>query len=450
MKKTIKKPLIVSVISFVLLCIGFVVISNQKYNNPNNFTKGTTVNNVDVAGMSVNDAFSLLKNKLNSPILLIENGKTKYNIKNVGTKYYDLSKTQLQKMLKLNHNKKTVTFKFSTKGSQYKQYITNEINHLEINKSRTDGKMSTIVKSNDKFDVTPEVKPNSINIEQLTKSITKNYPSKTSYTINNFYNQFPSNYVGNSKLKSVSEEYNNHLQDITIKDTKISKNVVIDKNQIFKLLDLNENNISVNTNNLSGWVKSNFSKYSHLESYGDSVTSPDGVTHSFDMGQHGTIINYEKLTDRLNKAILDNVNEVQPEVTEVNNKNSINYVAVNLSTQHEYVIKDGQPVVSTGIMSGKTGSNATPTGTFSIATKQSPSVLRGFNDDGSKYASPVNYWEPFNGAIGLHDSPWQPSFVYGNPQYLSSYGSHGCINNPPSIMSQVYANTFVGETVYVY
>ena len=74
-------------------------------------------------------------------------------------------------------------------------------------------------------------------------------------------------------------------------------------------------------------------------------------------------------------------------------------------------------------------------------------VLQGTNSDGSSYASPVSFFIPFCGGIGMHDASWRSSF--GGDIYLYG-GSHGCINMRYSDVSVVYDNVDIGTHVIVY
>ena len=56
---------------------------------------------------------------------------------------------------------------------------------------------------------------------------------------------------------------------------------------------------------------------------------------------------------------------------------------------------------------------------------------------GPGYASPVSYWMPFNGGVGLHDATWRGSF--GGTIYKTN-GSHGCVNIPLKAAKVVYEN----------
>ncbi|MCI1923728.1 MAG: peptidoglycan binding domain-containing protein [Lentilactobacillus buchneri] len=184
---------------------------------------------------------------------------------------------------------------------------------------------------------------------------------------------------------------------------------------------------------------------------GKKITIPSG-------GTYGWKVNRQSLSN----AIAKNLTQKNPQ--NVNLKNYVSgtgygingvgktYVAVDLTNLQEYIYKNGRLKAKIPVMSGTlTGGNATPTGTYFIMYKQRHATLRGKNSDGSKYASPVGYWEPVTlSGVGLHDSPWQPASVYGNPSARAQYHSHGCLNNPPSQMPKVWKYTHTNEPVVIY
>ncbi|MCH4191510.1 MAG: L,D-transpeptidase/peptidoglycan binding protein [Butyrivibrio sp.] len=119
------------------------------------------------------------------------------------------------------------------------------------------------------------------------------------------------------------------------------------------------------------------------------------------------------------------------------------YVEVDLDAQHVYVYKDGKQVVSTDCVSGKAVvGHGTPDGTYSITYKEKDATLVGEN-----YSSPVKFWMPFNGNIGLHDASWRSSF--GGTIYVNG-GSHGCINLPSKKAGEIFAAVEKGEAVVVH
>ena len=127
------------------------------------------------------------------------------------------------------------------------------------------------------------------------------------------------------------------------------------------------------------------------------------------------------------------------------------YVKVNLRTEREYVYYNGHLKANIPVNTGRPGRDATPTGTFHILYKQRNATLRGYNDNGTRYARFVHYWEPITwSGVGLHDASWVPLKAFGNSSYRPYTGSHGCINNPVNRMPTVWKYTFKGEKVVIY
>ena len=119
------------------------------------------------------------------------------------------------------------------------------------------------------------------------------------------------------------------------------------------------------------------------------------------------------------------------------------YVEVNLTGQHLFLYKNGSLVLETDVVTGKPdGSHETPPGVFGITYCERNATLRGAN-----YATPVSYWMPFNGDIGLHDATWQPAF--GGTLYKTR-GSHGCVNLPLGVAQQIFDNVEAGFPVLCY
>lgn len=127
-----------------------------------------------------------------------------------------------------------------------------------------------------------------------------------------------------------------------------------------------------------------------------------------------------------------------------------NYVVVSIKNQELWVVRKGKVAVHlTDVVTGtENKSNATPKGVWYIMYKESPSVLRGYNDDGSKYASKVQYWMPFTlSGCGLHDASWRSD--WSKSAYLTG-GSHGCVNIRPAEIRSVWNNVLTNDAVVVY
>lgn len=134
--------------------------------------------------------------------------------------------------------------------------------------------------------------------------------------------------------------------------------------------------------------------------------------------------------------------------TRYNPYGDVSCIEVDLTNQKVYAYTGSQLVLSSDCVTGNETKNAgTPAGDFRIYAKQTDRVLRGTNFDGSKYESPVSFWMPFNGGIGLHDATWRSSFG-GNIYYAS--GSHGCVNMPFAKAQALYGLAYVGMPVHVH
>ncbi len=107
------------------------------------------------------------------------------------------------------------------------------------------------------------------------------------------------------------------------------------------------------------------------------------------------------------------------------------YVEIDMTNQHLYLYIDGEIVLESDFVSGSVADgNTTPPGVFGITYKTRDAVLRG-----RTYVTPVSYWMPFNGNIGMHDATWRDTF--GGDIYLTD-GSHGCINLPLEKAAEIY------------
>ena len=119
------------------------------------------------------------------------------------------------------------------------------------------------------------------------------------------------------------------------------------------------------------------------------------------------------------------------------------YVEIDLGKQHLYLYVNGELKLESDFVSGNASRGwSTPAGVFGLTYKTTNAVLRGEN-----YATPVTYWMPFNGNIGMHDATWRSSF--GGEIYLTN-GSHGCINLPYEKAKVIYEYVYTGFPVVCY
>lgn len=166
-------------------------------------------------------------------------------------------------------------------------------------------------------------------------------------------------------------------------------------------------------------------------------------------GTYGTTIDQEAEFDYLMAALAEKRQEVHiPAYIRqglVRGKNDIGdtYIEVDMTEQKMYYYVDGELVIETDVVTGHTGRRrGTPQGVNFVYNKQRNRVLRG-----QGYASPVKYWVPVKGAIGIHDANWRSEF--GGEIYKTD-GSHGCINTPTEAMAQLYEQVEIGTPVIMF
>lgn len=120
------------------------------------------------------------------------------------------------------------------------------------------------------------------------------------------------------------------------------------------------------------------------------------------------------------------------------------YVEIDYTNQHMWFYKDGTLLVDTAVVTGNVSAgNASPEGIFCLVGKSEHETLKG-----EGYSTPVDYWMPFYGGVGIHDADsWRS--VYGGTIYQNS-GSHGCINTPTAKVAVIYENIEVGTPIVCY
>lgn len=119
------------------------------------------------------------------------------------------------------------------------------------------------------------------------------------------------------------------------------------------------------------------------------------------------------------------------------------YIEIDMTQQKLYYYADGELKVETDVVTGNERRRmSTPEGINYVYNKQRNRILRG-----EGYASPVDYWMPVKGNIGIHDADWRKNF--GGEIYKKN-GSHGCINVPPEIMPDLYEMVEIGTPVIMF
>ncbi len=111
-------------------------------------------------------------------------------------------------------------------------------------------------------------------------------------------------------------------------------------------------------------------------------------------------------------------------------------IEIDITRQHIWFYLNGELIVDTPCVTGNISIGYdTPPGVFFLLNKNRGVYLEGYNKDGSKYKSYVEFWMRFNQGIGMHDATWRGQF--GGEIYKTS-GSHGCVNMPYDAAEKTY------------
>lgn len=223
---------------------------------------------------------------------------------------------------------------------------------------------------------------------------------------------------------------------------------IVDGNLIYDWMILDGDSISLDEEQIAAYVAEKAKEYDtygkkrkFFTTLGTEVTLPSGA--------YGWKTDREAETAALTELILEGaITDREPEYIctgWVKGLNDIgnSYVEADMTGQHLYLYENGILVLETDFVSGNMSNGcSTPAGVFGITYKTTNAVLRGDN-----YETPVSYWMPFNGNIGMHDATWRSTF--GGDIYLTS-GSHGCINLPLDMAAAIYGYVSKGFPVVCY
>lgn len=223
---------------------------------------------------------------------------------------------------------------------------------------------------------------------------------------------------------------------------------IVDGKQIHNWLSVKDKKVVVDEEKVRGYINE-LAKRNDTFGRKREFTTTAGETITLSSGSYGwwsdRFGETKELTELIKKGADVRREPLYHGRGYVKGRNDIgaSYVEIDLNAQHLYLYMDGELMLESDFVSGDISRGyATPPGVFGLTYKERNATLRGEN-----YATPVDYWMPFNGNIGMHDAGWRGSF--GGDIYLTN-GSHGCINLPEDIAAQIYSVIEQGFPVVCY
>ncbi len=248
-------------------------------------------------------------------------------------------------------------------------------------------------------------------------------------------------------LQTLLEQYNRY-GTITVTYTFGDKKEVLDGETISQWLYAEGDEVIISDEAVTDYVQTLATKY-NTAYRAKSLKTSYGPTVVINRGHYGWKIDQAAEKKKLMEILKAGESVTrEPEYSQKAASHGANdygdtYVEINLTAQHLFFYKDGKLLVESDFVSGNVSKGwTTPPGAFPITYKERNATL-----DGEGYSTPVSYWMPFNGGIGMHDASWRSSF--GGTIYKTN-GSHGCINLPPAVAKTIYENISQGDPVLCY
>ena len=444
-----------------------IMIAGMTVHQKNHFNKNVTINNVAVGGLTAKQAFDKVKGTSRATKVYVDN-KLVYQTKSMKANFSNNDEQKFNQALK-----KQFTFfpshkaiNLSIKPDNFdqdsfniaKNKLTNKV--YQLNTSRKAPVDAYAVYQNEKVSVVPAVKGNKYDLQNAVNQL-NNQAGSTKINIT-LHKEQP--IAANSKTVKNEEKQLNKLKGKEVTYLVQNEKYNLTTNQIITRATYQNGKYHFDTTALNKQVKKINEKHATLDKPFKFRTHSGAEITTTANGSYGWKISEKKAGNSLTKAIIDGRQEVDGEHDiegkgyntaglgyNVTSNNGIGdtYAEVSLADQRAYFYKDGKCVLETDIVSGTNNEgNKTPKGVWYIMYQQSPSVLRGQNDDGSSYASKVNYWSPFTlTGCGFHDASWRHN--WSKTAYLSD-GSHGCINMQPSVAGQAFHDLKQNEPVIIY
>lgn len=450
----------VLIVGAAAVSAGIYIYEAKKYENV--FFPNTVINGMDVSKKTVEEVKTLIGSGIDGYTLTLKqrSGDTETIVKD-DIRLHSVFDGSLETMLEAQeimkwweHRKKTTSHEIETmiaydeKALQEKVYSFNGFSPDAVQLPQN-ARLSEYV-SGQGYSVIPEVQGNELVKETVVQGVAdaiQNLKGSISLEEINAYTK-PQVTSDDEELIKLMNNLNKHV-GVTVTYQFGDRQEVLSGDTINFWIRVNaDKTIALNRDAVAAYVKELASKYNTAYKKKELKTSY-GETVTISSGFYGWRINQHAETEELYKIIRSGESQTREPVylqraaSHGTNDYGNTYVEINLTAQHLFFYKDGELLIEADLVSGnQTKEYETPAGAFPLNYKERNATL-----NGEDYATPVSYWMPFNGNIGMHDASWRSSF--GGSIYKTN-GSHGCVNLPPSAAKTIYENISPGMPVLCY
>ena len=425
------------------------------------FVVGTIINGVPVSGMTTADAEAYIEGYFNGGYTLeIEDTEgVREAITDTSIGYTVDVTGDLEAILKEENDGGRV----SGPGVEHRYTVDAELKYDEAalrallenmafvkNASPTSDAYITPYEEGKAFSIVPEVQGTEIDMDKLMAAVKDALNSQTRLLKVENLDCYKTIQVtaDNADLNQMCANLNRY-KDINITYVFGDQQEILPGLEAVKWIDgVSGSTVQVNQQKVAEYVKYLADKY---DTYGKphTFTSTSGRQVSVN-GDYGWQINQAEEAVALTRMVQNGTNQTREPAysrtaaSRTGNDFGTTYVEVDMGLQHIYMYENGTLIAEAPIVTGNVAKGwTTPEGLYTRYYKERDRVLRGpKRADGTySYESPVSYWMPFNGGIGLHDASWRGKF--GGEIYKNN-GSHGCINIPPKTAAVIYEHVYKG------
>ena len=424
----------------------------------------TTINGFDASQLTAEEVETKIADVINKYGLEIEErGGNTETISASQINYHYVSKGEVQTFLHSQklyewplYLKNQITYTFESSARYDEELLRNAIDQLNcLDETKvTKPKDAYIDYIDGKYQVMPEVEGNLLNKELFVSEIFRAVDfAEVKISLEDIDGMY---------LKPGKRQNDESMAEtVRILNTCISTDLTylfgehtekVDAQRIREWLSYdNDGNVELDEDAVRNFVTEMADKYDTANKP-RTFKSHSGEEVTVSGGSYGWLMDQEATYDYLVDAIwAGNTGETYAEYAQTavswsNSDLGDSYVEIDMGSQHVWLYMDGEEVVSTDCVTGLASdpSRKTPEGTYTLYYKESPSVLKGENNE---YETKVTYWMPFNDGIGLHDASWRSSF--GGTIYQTD-GSHGCVNLPPVAAKEIYDRVYDGIPIICY
>lgn len=258
----------------------------------------------------------------------------------------------------------------------------------------------------------------------------------------------PEIYETNEKLVAARDTMNQYVKTSITYDFS-DRTEKLDGETIQSWLSVDDNfEVVISEEKVIEYIKTLEQKYNTLGKSRE-FTTHDGKVITVPSGNYGYMISRSRELEQLKSDIEAGKTVTREPVYAykgyVRDEDDIGktYVEIDLTQQKMWFYMNGKVYVETDVVTGNVSRDyGTPVGVYAITYKEQDATLTG-----EDYSSPVKYWMPFNGNIGIHDASWRTTF--GGEIYKTS-GSHGCINTPEKNAKKIFEKIEKGMPVIVH